>query len=106
MPVRSLDAGATVAIATDCNPGSAYLDLVMPLAIALALRGDAHTPREAVRAATAAVAPALRRDDIGRIAVDNAPTLIALEAPSYIHLAYRPGSPTHSPGLAVQRAGR
>lgn len=87
-----LDAGATVAIATDCNPGSAY-STSMPLAIALAVREMHMTPREAVRAATAGGAAALRRDDIGRIAVGQRADLIALEAPSYIHLAYRPGVP-------------
>ena len=87
-----LDAGATVAIATDCNPGSAY-STSMPLAIALAVREMHMTPREAVHAATAGGAAALRRDDIGRIAVGQRADLIALEAPSYIHLAYRPGVP-------------
>jgi imidazolonepropionase len=87
-----LDAGATVAIATDCNPGSAY-STSMPLAIALAVREMHMTPREAVHAATAGGAAALRRDDIGRIAVGQRADVIALEAPSYIHLAYRPGVP-------------
>jgi imidazolonepropionase len=87
-----LDAGATVAIATDCNPGSAF-STSMPLAIALAVREMHMTPREAVHAATAGGAAALRRDDIGRIAVGQRADLIALEAPSYVHLAYRPGVP-------------
>ena len=87
-----LDAGATVAIATDCNPGSAF-STSMPLAIALAVREMHMTPSEAVHAATAGGAAALRRDDIGRIAVGQRADLIALEAPSYVHLAYRPGVP-------------
>jgi imidazolonepropionase len=87
-----LDAGATVALATDCNPGSAY-STSMPLAIALAVREMAMTPSEAVRAATAGGAAALRRDDIGVIAPDRRADLVVLDAPSYVHLAYRPGVP-------------
>ena len=87
-----LDAGAAVAIATDCNPGSGY-STSMPLAIALAVREMRMTPREAVYAATMGGAAALRRDDIGRIAVGQRADLTVLEAPSYVHLAYRPGVP-------------
>jgi imidazolonepropionase len=65
----------------------------MPLAIALAVREMRMTPREAVYAATMGGAAALRRDDIGRIAVGQRADLTVLEAPSYIHLAYRPGVP-------------
>ncbi len=87
-----LDAGATVALATDCNPGSGY-STSMPLAIALAVREMRMTPAEAVRAATAGGAQALRRDDIGRLAVGLRADLVVLDAPSYLHLAYRPGVP-------------
>jgi len=89
---RLLDAGATVALATDCNPGSAY-STSMPLAIALAVREMHMTPAEAVYAATAGGARALRRDDIGVIAPGRSADLVVLDAPSYIHLAYRPGVP-------------
>jgi imidazolonepropionase len=89
---RLLDAGATVALATDCNPGSAY-STSMPLAIALAVREMRMTPAEAVRAATAGGARALRRDDIGVLAPGKRADLVVLDAPSYIHLAYRPGVP-------------
>lgn len=87
-----LDAGATVALATDCNPGSGF-STSMPLAIALAVREMRMTPAEAVRAATAGGAQALRRDDIGRLAVGLRADLTVLDAPSYLHLAYRPGVP-------------
>lgn len=87
-----LDAGAAVALATDCNPGSGY-STSMPLAIALAVREMRMTPAEAVHAATAGGAQALRRDDIGRLAVGLRADLIVLDAPSYLHLAYRPGVP-------------
>jgi imidazolonepropionase len=89
---RLIDAGATVALATDCNPGSAY-STSMPLAIALAVRELRMTPAEAVRAATVGGTRALRRDDIGVIAPGRRADLVVLDAPSYIHLAYRPGVP-------------
>jgi imidazolonepropionase len=87
-----LDAGVTVALATDCNPGSAY-STSMPLAIALAVREMRMTPAEAIRAATVGGATALRRDDIGVIAPGRRADFVVLDAPSYIHLAYRPGVP-------------
>ncbi|MBV9822255.1 MAG: imidazolonepropionase [Actinobacteria bacterium] len=87
-----LDAGATVALATDCNPGSGF-STSMPLAIALAVREMRMTPAEAVHAATAGGARALRRTDIGRLAVGLRADLTVLDAPSYLHLAYRPGVP-------------
>jgi imidazolonepropionase len=81
-----------VALATDCNPGSGF-STSMPLAIALAVREMRMTPAEAVYAATAGGAKALRRGDIGRLAVGLRADLVALDAPSYLHLAYRPGVP-------------
>jgi imidazolonepropionase len=89
---RLLDAGVQVALATDCNPGSSY-STAMPLAIALAVRDMGMTSTEAVRAATATGAKALRRTDIGRIAPGLRADLVVLDAPSYVHLAYRPGVP-------------
>lgn len=89
---RLLDAGATVALATDCNPGSSYTTN-MAFCIALAVREMGMTPAEAVWAATAGGARALRRDDVGVIAVGARADLVALQAPSPVHLAYRPGVP-------------
>jgi imidazolonepropionase len=89
---RLLDAGVTVAIATDCNPGSAYVTS-MPLMIALAVREMHLTPGEALVAATAGGAAALRREDIGRLAPGMRADVVMLEAPSHLHLAYRPGTP-------------
>ncbi|MGN9764320.1 imidazolonepropionase [Micromonospora sp. SD12] len=89
---RLLDAGVTVALATDCNPGSSYTSS-MPFCVALAVREMRMTPAEAVWAATAGGARALRRDDIGRLGVGARADLMILDAPSHLHLAYRPGVP-------------
>ena len=89
---RLLDAGVTVALASDCNPGSSYTTS-MPLCIALAVREMRMTPAEAVLAATTGGAASLRRSDVGRLAPGTCADVIALDAPSYIHLAYRPGVP-------------
>jgi imidazolonepropionase len=79
-------------LASDCNPGTCYSSS-MPLVIALAVREMHLTPAEALRAATAGSAKALRRDDIGRIHVGSRSDLTVLDAPSYLHLPYRPGVP-------------
>jgi imidazolonepropionase len=89
---RLLDAGATVALATDCNPGSCYTSS-MPFCIAVAVREMRMTPAEAIWAATAGGAKALRRHDIGHLGVGARADLLILDAPSSLHLAYRPGVP-------------
>lgn len=89
---RFLAAGVRVAIASDCNPGTCYSSS-MSFMIALAVREMGLSPAEAVWAATAGGAAALRRNDIGRIAVGALAHFAVLEAPSYEHLAYRPGVP-------------
>ncbi|MGV1008244.1 MAG: imidazolonepropionase [Dermatophilaceae bacterium] len=89
---RLLAAGVTVSLATDCNPGTSYTSS-MPFVVALAVRELGMTPAEAVWAATAGGAAALRRIDIGRVAVGARADLAVLDAPSYLHLAYRPGVP-------------
>src|SRR4029078_11706664 len=104
---RLIDAGVTVALAADCNPGSSYTTNI-PFCIALAVREMGMTPDEAVWAATAGGARALRRDDVGRLAPGAPPRprraghagglppgaradAVLLDAPSHLHLAYRPG---------------
>ncbi|MEU8959780.1 imidazolonepropionase [Streptomyces sp. NPDC048518] len=89
---RLLDAGATVALSTDCNPGSSFTSSV-PFCIALAVRDMGMTPDEAIWSATAGGAAALRRDDIGVLREGARADLTLLNAPSHVHLAYRPGVP-------------
>ncbi|OEJ32269.1 imidazolonepropionase [Streptomyces subrutilus] len=89
---RLIDAGATVALSTDCNPGSSYTSS-MPFCIALAVRDMRMTPDEALWAATAGGARALRRTDIGAVTPGARADLALLDAPSHVHLAYRPGVP-------------
>ncbi|MFD3944493.1 imidazolonepropionase [Streptomyces sp. NPDC058579] len=89
---RLLDAGVTVALSTDCNPGSSFTSSV-PFCIALAVRDMGMTPDEALWSATAGGAQALRRTDIGRLSPGARADLTFLDAPSHVHLAYRPGVP-------------
>ncbi|MFJ8626781.1 imidazolonepropionase [Kitasatospora sp. NPDC093550] len=98
---RLLDAGAVVALSTDCNPGSSFTSS-MAFCIAVAVREMGMTPDEAVWAATAGGARALRRSDVGVVAPGARADLLLLDAPSHVHLAYRPGVPLTA---AVWRAG-
>jgi imidazolonepropionase len=98
---RLLDAGVTVALATDCNPGSSFTSS-MPFCIALAVRDMRMTTQEAVWAATAGGARALRRADVGHLGVGARADVILLDAPSHTYLAYRPGVPLIA---AVWQAG-
>jgi imidazolonepropionase len=87
-----VDAGVRVALASDCNPGSCYTSS-MPLCVALAVREMRLTPAEALWSATAGGALALGREDVGRLSVGSRADYAVLDAPSYVHLAYRPGVP-------------
>ena len=89
---RLLDAGATVALATNCNPGSSYTTS-MPFVIALAVRELGMTCAEALWSATAGGAQALRRTDVGNLRVGSRARYALLDAPCYEYLAYRPGVP-------------
>jgi imidazolonepropionase len=89
---RVIDAGATVALATNCNPGSSYTTS-MSFVIALAVRDLRMTVDEAVRAASLGGARALRRDDVGWLGPGSRADLVVLDAPSAAHLVYRPGVP-------------
>jgi len=87
---RLIDAGATLALATDCNPGSSYTTS-MPFCIAVAVREMHLSPAEAIWSATAGGAAALRRTDVGNLGLGAAADFVVLNAPSHQHLAYRPG---------------
>lgn len=99
---RLIDAGATVAVAADCNPGSSFTTS-MPFCIAVAVRDMRLTPDEAVWAATLGGARALRRTDIGHLGIGARADAVLLDAPSHVHLAYRPGVPLVA---GVWRAGK
>jgi imidazolonepropionase len=106
---RMIDAGVVVAIASDCNPGTSYTTS-MPFCIAVAVREMSLTPAEALWSATAGGAKALRRDDIGVLAVGKRADFAVIAAPSYVHLAYRPGvalvSATWKSGSQMMRVPR
>jgi imidazolonepropionase len=99
---RLLDAGVVVALATDCNPGSNYSSS-MPFCVALAVREMRMSPAEALWASTAGGAAALERDDVGLLRIGAAADFAVLDAPTYLHLAYRPCVPIVA---ATYRAGR
>jgi imidazolonepropionase len=99
---RLLAAGVVVAIATDCNPGSCFTSS-MPFCIALAVRELRLTTEQAVWAATAGGARALRRKDVGHLGLGARADLVMLDAPSHSYLAYRPGVPLIS---AVWQGGQ
>jgi imidazolonepropionase len=92
---RVLDAGATVALASNCNPGSSNTTSI-PFCLGLAVREMGMTASEAVFAATAGGAMALQRHDIGRLTVGSRADLNILDAPSFTHLIYQPGVPLTS----------
>lgn len=102
---RLRDAGVRVAIATDCNPGTSYTSS-MPFCIALAVREMGLTPTEALQAATAGGAASLRRDDVGHLRPGARADLVILDAPSHVHLAYRPGVPLVSRAITSADAPR
>ncbi|WP_058235115.1 amidohydrolase family protein [Devriesea agamarum] len=115
---RLLDAGVSIALASNCNPGTSYTTS-MSFCVSTAVLQMGLSIAEAVAAATLGGARALRRDaeslaarthpgpeqtwaPIGRITPGHRADLHVLNAPAAIHLAYRPGMPmTHS----VWRAG-
>lgn len=97
---RLLDAGVRLALATDCNPGTSYTSS-MPFCIALAVREMGLTPAEALHAATAGGAASLRREDVGHLRPGARADVVILEAPSHVHLAYRPGVPLVTRVLAA-----
>ena len=86
---RLVAAGITVALATDCNPGSSFTTS-MPFCIAIAVREMGLTPDQALWAATRGGARALRNEK-GRLEQGSSADFVVLDAPNHIFLAYRPG---------------
>lgn len=102
-PARMLwDAGVVVALATDCNPGTSYVEN-MQLVVALGALQMGLTVDEALWASTRGGARSLRRDDLGTLREGAAADLVILDAPTHHHLAYRPGSDL---AWKVVKAGR
>lgn len=99
---RLADAGVPIALATNCNPGTSYT-MSMPLVVALAVLQCELTAEEAVWAATAGGALALRRGDVGILRVGARADVQVLDVPSIDHIAYRVGGVR---AAAVWRAGR
>lgn len=87
---KVIDAGATVAVASNCNPGSSNTTSI-PFCLGLAVREMGMTAAEAIRSATLGGAAALGRTDIGRLGVGARADLQVLDAPSHAHLIYQPG---------------
>jgi imidazolonepropionase len=87
---RLWDKDITVALATDCNPGSSYTTSI-PFCIAIAVRDMHFTPEQALWSATMGGAKALQREDVGMLAVGKSADFVILDAPSFRHIAYRPG---------------
>ena len=87
---RFLDAGVTVALASDCNPGSSFI-YSMPVVLSLAVREMNLTPAQAFYAATMGGAMALQRDDVGHLKIGAKADLVIWDAPSYLHISYRMG---------------
>ncbi|HEV7750073.1 MAG TPA: imidazolonepropionase [Baekduia sp.] len=99
---RVLDAGGSVAVATNCNPGSSYTTS-MAFCIALAVRDLHMTTDEALQAATLGGARALRRTDVGHLAPGARADAVVLDAPSHAHLVYRPGVPLVATTISAGR---
>jgi imidazolonepropionase len=89
---RLLAAGVSIALATDCNPGTCYSSS-MPFVMALAVREMGMSPAQALYAATVGSARSLRRGELGRITVGGPADLAVVDGPTFTHLAYRPGVP-------------
>lgn len=87
---RFLEAGITLAIASDCNPGSSY-STNMSFMIAVAVRDMHFSPEQALWSATRGGGLALRRDDVGLLKPGAKANFLFLKSSTYIHLAYRPG---------------
>jgi imidazolonepropionase len=90
--LRFLEAGAALAIATDCNPGTAWNES-MQMVMALATRYMRLTPAQALAAATINAAFAVGRGDtVGSLEVGKQADIVIWDVPDYPHLSYRFGT--------------
>ena len=87
---RFIEAGVTVALASDCNPGSSFISS-MPVVMSLAIREMNFTPMQALYAATMGGAKALQRIDVGHLQVGASARCVIWSAPNYVHIPYRMG---------------
>ena len=87
---RLLEAGCTVAVATDCNPGTCYSES-MPLMISLAVALGGLTPAQALVAATAGGAAALGLADRGMLRPGLRCDAVILDTANWIDVAYHLG---------------
>ena len=99
-----LRAGVSIALATDCNPGTCYSSS-MPFVIALAVREMGLTPGEAVHAATVGSAKSLRRDDVGASRSAPAPTSRCSTRRRTCTCPTAPGCPSPGPSTSPDRPG-
>ncbi len=88
-PARFVAAGVPVALATDANPGTSCV-LTMPFIIALAALNMGMAPDAAVWSATRGGALALNEADKGWLGPGAVADAVVLDAPSHLHLPYRP----------------
>lgn len=85
------DAGCTVALATDCNPGTSYFEGLGPV-ISLAVVQMGLTVQQSIWAATRGGALSLGLDDRGLVTEGAVADLVILDAPSAAHIPYRPAT--------------
>jgi imidazolonepropionase len=98
-----LEAGAALALATDCNPGTSWCES-MPFILALACRAMRLTPAQALAAATINAAYAVGRGDrVGSLEPGKQADILIHAVPDYRHLAYRFG--TNPVALVIKRGG-
>jgi imidazolonepropionase len=102
-PGRALaDAGATLAVATDFNPGSS-MSQNLPLMVPLACLNLGLTIPEAVRAVTRGGALAVGRPELGSFDAGSPGDVAVFETPDVRNLAYHYGVPR---AVLVAREGR
>ena len=99
---KMIDSGVTVALATDCNPGSCFCQS-MPFVFTLGVLGMNMTSDEALKACTLNAARAVSKEkDVGSLEVGKKADFIVLDCDSPAGIAYRLGS---TPIISVYKMG-